>query len=619
MADRVFPTVDEGALTGIASHTSLISSSNAESEPLIPPDSPGSCVSSRLQEDYDELLKYAIVVPTYNPTNTLRATLPEVKSTVASAPPLSASAAISTGSGVMHQPSFAADTTSSATAQKPTGMKNGRHTMKAQTLADEESFGEDESEQRYHGNGRPNVPSSAYHWLNLDDPVQDENLRRPSGARTTASAAAAMGDSSDDVDVGSTYSYTMTVDQDLSQMEALMDDWTMELKRKVMAEFSQTKIRILEHHRHQMMKQKDVYSGDMRRQVDETESVKELLNTYEQSIERKDQVIANLTASLQSHRDKMEIQKSFSEWKIKHNDVKREGFASNLAYRHYHRTLQRKVWDAWHSLVEARWRQRVEKACQAKAQEVCIALTNDYETKLSSLNEALESARAEVQRLQRERNLYEETMKKAFMRGVCALNLEAMTMFHEGDKDPKRRQQNDNDDHVDRDDLLPVGSSTTTPQEFVYCSDGAATTSGPAPRVIHSMTSASSHPSSSAHAKQREVDSSRGSRGSVPGVGFNAKVISAKVTARPVEVTRVASVMSTGSGFGGVAPPMSSIIVERHQPINKQTIGQATANKFQRTGAAQPPSAALQRRTVGGQGTGFPTPTPNIHTVKVVE
>lgn len=63
-----------------------------------------------------------------------------------------------------------------------------------------------------------------------------------------------------------------------------------------------------------------------------------------------------------------------------------QGFASNLAYRHYHRTLQRKVWDAWHSVVEARWRQRVEKACQAKAQEVCITLTNDYETKLASVS-----------------------------------------------------------------------------------------------------------------------------------------------------------------------------------------------------------------------------------------
>lgn len=33
-----------------------------------------------------------------------------------------------------------------------------------------------------------------------------------------------------------------------------------------------------------------------------------------------------------------------------------------------------------------------------------------------------------------EREAYEETMKKAFMRGVCALNLEAMTMFREGEE-----------------------------------------------------------------------------------------------------------------------------------------------------------------------------------------
>lgn len=58
---------------------------------------------------------------------------------------------------------------------------------------------------------------------------------------------------------------------------------------------------------------------------------------------------------------------------------------------------------------------------------------------LFQVNEALEVARTEVQRLHRERNLYEETMKKAFMRGVCALNLEAMTMFHDGDKGMYRK------------------------------------------------------------------------------------------------------------------------------------------------------------------------------------
>ena len=50
---------------------------------------------------------------------------------------------------------------------------------------------------------------------------------------------------------------------------------------------------------------------------------------------------------------------------------------------------------------------------------------------LLQLNEALEASRNEVAKLHRERELYEETMKKAFMRGVCALNLEAMNMFHE--------------------------------------------------------------------------------------------------------------------------------------------------------------------------------------------
>ena len=41
-----------------------------------------------------------------------------------------------------------------------------------------------------------------------------------------------------------------------------------------------------------------------------------------------------------------------------------------------------------------------------------------------------------MSKLHAEREIYEETMKKAFMRGVCALNLEAMHMFREpGDEE----------------------------------------------------------------------------------------------------------------------------------------------------------------------------------------
>ncbi|KAH3802582.1 hypothetical protein DPMN_156260 [Dreissena polymorpha] len=58
--------------------------------------------------------------------------------------------------------------------------------------------------------------------------------------------------------------------------------------------------------------------------LDEMNSLKELLATYERSIERKDQVISNLTNALQKQKDRTEVVKTFCEWKMRHNDLKRE-------------------------------------------------------------------------------------------------------------------------------------------------------------------------------------------------------------------------------------------------------------------------------------------------------
>ena len=65
--------------------------------------------------------------------------------------------------------------------------------------------------------------------------------------------------------------------------------------------------------------------------LQEINNLKELLNTYEKSIERKDQVISNLTGALQKQKDKHGMMKKFCDWKIKHNDVNREvGFIPSI-------------------------------------------------------------------------------------------------------------------------------------------------------------------------------------------------------------------------------------------------------------------------------------------------
>eukprot|EP00118_Oscarella_pearsei_P007797 m.39033 g.39033 ORF g.39033 m.39033 type:complete len:147 (+) comp32662_c0_seq3:1409-1849(+) len=113
-----------------------------------------------------------------------------------------------------------------------------------------------------------------------------------------------------------------------------------------------------------MERERERHAAQMSQLQNELESAKELLVTYEESIARKDTVLANLTKAVQKQRERLELQKNFSAWKIHHCDEQREEFASKLARRHYWRTVGLKIWKAWHGVLEAKWRQRVEKACQ---------------------------------------------------------------------------------------------------------------------------------------------------------------------------------------------------------------------------------------------------------------
>ena len=55
------------------------------------------------------------------------------------------------------------------------------------------------------------------------------------------------------------------------------------------------------------------------------------------------------------------------------------------------------------------------------------------------MQQELAAARNEVAKLHTERDGYEENMKKAFMGGVCALNMEAMSMFRDGEGDEEKK------------------------------------------------------------------------------------------------------------------------------------------------------------------------------------
>ena len=99
---------------------------------------------------------------------------------------------------------------------------------------------------------------------------------------------------------------------------------------------------------------------------------------------------------------------------------------------------------------------------------------------------SLEESRAEVVQLKAERQLCEENMKKAFMRGVCALNLEAMSVFR-----PREAAVEPANHHDD------VANGDCTPSPHVHTPDeqqaGSSHPSGGGgqtyPKSVHMTTS----------------------------------------------------------------------------------------------------------------------------------
>lgn len=78
------------------------------------------------------------------------------------------------------------------------------------------------------------------------------------------------------------------------------------------------------------------HAGELNTLRNEMEGLKELLSTYEISMERKDGVIANLTRSLQNQKDKFEQLKTFTQWKIQFAAAKQEVSCLYISFTSLH-------------------------------------------------------------------------------------------------------------------------------------------------------------------------------------------------------------------------------------------------------------------------------------------
>ncbi|XP_070599289.1 centrosomal protein POC5 isoform X10 [Erythrolamprus reginae] len=332
----------------------MSSSEEKSGSPVLPKDSDrGSSVSSDLQDEYEELLRYAVVTPKF----------------------------------------------------KTSGLRQSDHKEAHQI---------------------PAVSAS----VKESSPMDMEGL-----CPIRSEATSPPGSSSSQRDLQGTYVTDVSLSDDrVTHIESILDLWSGSLKTNVLTELRKWKLHFIEHHNLEMRQEREKHAAEMRQLTNQMENLKELLHTYEISLGRKDEVIANLTNAIEKQKDRIELMKKFTKWRLQHclgkQKAKEELYANKLADRLHKLGLMKKSWAIWRCHCDTKWKETVEKAAQASVESLRTALSNDYEAQLQTVNSALEEARSEIIELQNQRQDYEDSMKKAFMRGVCALNLEAMSMFN---------------------------------------------------------------------------------------------------------------------------------------------------------------------------------------------
>uniref|UniRef100_A0A3Q4M757 Centrosomal protein POC5 n=1 Tax=Neolamprologus brichardi TaxID=32507 RepID=A0A3Q4M757_NEOBR len=370
-------------------------------------------------------------------------------------------------------------------------------------------------------------------------------------------------------------------EENINKMENILDTWSNNLKSNVLTELRKWKLAFVEQHKLEMMKERERHAAQTAGLKSELDSLKQLLQTYETSNQRKDEVIGNLSQVLDRQKEKLEKMRAFTHWRLQHIEAR----SSQVAQQHYNLQLKKKVWFAWQSLIQKHWKVKVERACRSRAEEVCSQMSVEYEAKLAEHCEAIERAQVEIQRLRLERERYEESMKKAFMRGVCALNMEALSMFHSTEG---RAEQPPAHDHVAP---LPWLSSSHMP---------------PLP---HSSVQSILTTQTRRTVKQMMWQVTVGTRVITASQQKSSKTVTARVTARH-EISKVGR---SSLQVMGVAPPMSSVVVERHHPVTQLTIGQATAAKF--------PSSSQKGHmsTAGRASSRTHSSTCHTHSIKVVD
>ncbi|TPX51741.1 hypothetical protein SeLEV6574_g00121 [Synchytrium endobioticum] len=235
-------------------------------------------------------------------------------------------------------------------------------------------------------------------------------------------------------------------DPDVQKFVDGLDKWTGLMKKAIIADFVEAKSD--SNDRIVVKNLRDLQSLQDRLSVSEKQAMdfQKKLQTSEKIGTARLNLVDCAATCLINKRSKAVAFLAFARWRLRFAEAQKDIMYSQVAIRHCRRALQRRVFEAWQHDVGSSWRKRQVKKLKADMDKTTEALSAGYEKRISELTVQLNDTILALKESESKRTNAQSEMKQAFMRGVCALNMEAMTVFRDGpvcDSDDQAKCNND--------------------------------------------------------------------------------------------------------------------------------------------------------------------------------
>ncbi|KAI8820383.1 uncharacterized protein EV422DRAFT_68500 [Fimicolochytrium jonesii] len=225
----------------------------------------------------------------------------------------------------------------------------------------------------------------------------------------------------------------MDMDPDANGFAESVDKWTGLMRRAIVADFMTAKSQMLRRQTQLINQAKAEIADHLADVENRLKTAEAYIVTCEAKAVRCENLMDVSLGYLSKKRLISQTGLFFARWRLKYAEERRSRMVMRLAVQHHRRAVARKLLLGWKEIAGTTWRRTVERRVKMEAEKAMESLAGEYDKRIAHLERNLTEVNSRLAISESARAVQEEEMKKAFMRGVCALNMEAMSMFRHPD------------------------------------------------------------------------------------------------------------------------------------------------------------------------------------------